>query len=134
MKCHLNITISHLNIKSSNFFFFFLHPTRSCKCTHMFMNTHRSLGKKKSSRCFQYGSFQTAPSPHPYEMISHGVYLLRFLSCRLVELILPSMLSTLLSKESRETSWSSISICSPSPRFFSLPRPNDISSRLLSST
>lgn len=94
------------------------HPVFFLICSHMH-NTHT---RKVSKQVFRIAS-----ATPPGNDITLGVYL-RFLSCRLVEPILPSIVSTLLSRESRETSWSSISACSPRPRFFRRPRPRDISS------
>ncbi len=88
-------------------------------------NKNTSLGEK--TRHVSKQVFWITLATPPGSDITPGVYL-RFLSCRLVELILPSIVSTLLSKASRETSWSSISDCSPRPRFFRRPKPNDISS------
>lgn len=103
---------------------------------HMFINTNKLLLERTSNqfwqtvckvkgRCFQSSDISLTTSSG--NDITLEVYL-RLLSCRLVELIFPSIVSTLLSKRSKETSWSSISDCNPRPRFFSLPRPNDISS------
>lgn len=96
--------------------------------THMHTHINTHFPWREDKKCFSIWitADSTLATPAGSD-ITLRVYL-RFLSCRLVELILPSIVSTLLSKESRETSWSSISACSPRPRFFKRPRPNDISS------
>lgn len=52
-----------------------------------------------------------------------------FLICWFVFWILPSILSTLFSRESRESSWLSISDWRPRPRLFSLLKPSHMSSK-----
>lgn len=56
------------------------------------------------------------------------LFYLRFFICWFVLEILTSILSTLFSRESMESSWLSISDWRPRPRFFSLPKPSHISS------